>query len=315
MHHAVNAASNLSRLTHTHPLVPDRAAVPSRQSRRLCLLLSISLSMGLSACSLLPTRTDTALAPMPYPVRFILTFDDGPSLWQPYNPTSAILDQLAHNDVQPQIKALFFVQTRNPQGGATAAGQALLQREHDEGHRIELHSGSARGHVNNRWLSTPELAQSLVDGKADIRTISGQDPRLLRPPFWDYDARTYATYQAHALGMLETDIAANDGKIWGYHISLRRRSHLRSELIKVRAAVAAGRLPVIDGVVPIVVTFHDTNDYTARHMSEYLHILVEEAATAALPLAKSAFYDNGDDAERAALLRAEFGVYLRQGYR
>src|SRR5689334_23578217 len=53
------------------------------------------------------------------PVRFLLTFDDGPSLWQPYNPTSVVLDTLAQNSVQAQIKAVFFVQTRSPSAGGS----------------------------------------------------------------------------------------------------------------------------------------------------------------------------------------------------
>lgn len=277
--------------------------------------LLLGLTLALNACSLLPPGQPAVLPPVAYPVRFVLTFDDGPSLWRPYNPTTAIVDQLAHNGVQDQIKALFFVQTRNSRGGGTEEGKALLRRSHEQGHMIELHSGSARGHVNNRWFSDQELQQSLIDGKADIRALTGRDPQLLRPPFWDYDARTYTAYQANGLGMIETDIAANDGKIWGYHISLRRRSHMNSELARIRQAVAAGRLPVVDGVVPIIVTFHDTNDYTARHLDEYLHILVEESAKVGLPLARQPFYGNGEEAERAALLRAEFGVYLRTGYR
>jgi peptidoglycan/xylan/chitin deacetylase (PgdA/CDA1 family) len=244
------------------------------------------------------------------PVRFVLTFDDGPSLWQPYNPTSAVLDQLAHNAVQPQIKAVFFVQTRSPSAGGSPLGQQLLHRVREEGHVLALHSGSVRGHKNHRLLSPAELDQSLVDGVADIRAVSGSDATLVRPPYWAYDARTQAAYRAHDLNMLLSDISARDGKVWGWHISLRRRSHFRTNLEQVRREIEADRLPVVDGAVPVVVTFHDTNDFTASHMEEYLRILIEESARVGLPLAAQPFYDDAATLERIAVLRAQLGVYV-----
>jgi hypothetical protein len=116
-------------------------------------------------------------------------------------------------------------------------------------------------------------------------------------------------YQAHALNMLLTDINARDGKIWGWHISLRRRWHFRSNLAQVRREIEHERMPTIDGAVPIVITFHDTNDFTASHMDEYLRILVEESARVGLLLAPRPFYDDATMVERAALLRSQIGVY------
>lgn len=243
------------------------------------------------------------------PVRFLLTFDDGPSLWQPYNPTSAVLDQLARNSVQPQIKAVFFVQTRSPSAGGSALGQRLLQCIRDEGHVLALHSGSVRGHKNHRYLPAAELDQSLLNGIADIHSLAGRDPMLVRPPYWSYDARTQAAYRTHELNMLLSDISARDGKIWGWHISLRRRSHFRSNLDQVRREIEIDRLPVVDGVVPVVVTFHDTNDFTASHMDEYLRILIEESARVGLPVAAQPFYSDGATVEHIAVLRAQLGVY------
>ena len=90
-------------------------------------------------------------------VRFLMTFDDGPSAVPKDNPTQSILDQLANNAVQPNIKAVFFVQTRNRNGGGTAIGQALMRREHAEGDVIALHSGSPRGHINHTQMPWPEF--------------------------------------------------------------------------------------------------------------------------------------------------------------
>ncbi len=185
----------------------------------LCLLLAAT------GCRKAPIQDASASASalVPHPARFLLTFDDGPSVRRPYNPTTAILDTLVDNSVQPRIKAAFFVQTRSPRRGGNPYGKELLRRIHDEGHVIALHSGSARGHKNHRRLPPAELEQSLIDGSADIHGLSGHDPTLVRPPYWAFDARTQAAYQDHGLEMLLTDISARDGKTWGWHISLRRR--------------------------------------------------------------------------------------------
>ncbi len=280
--------------------------------QRFPLLASLCLFLAVSGCQNTALQDAAVSAPVPHPARFLLTFDDGPSLWQPYNPTTVILDQLADNAVQSRIKAVFFVQTRTPSGGGTPYGQEILRRIHEEGHVIALHSGSARGHKNHRYLSPAELDQSLTDGSADIRALSGHDPTLVRPPYWSFDARTQAAYHAHGLDMLLTDISARDGKIWGWHISLRRRSHFRAKLAEVRRGIEEDRLPVVDGVVPVVVTFHDTNDFTASHMEEYLRILVEESRRVGLPVAPEPFYNDGPTLERVARLRAEIGVYAAE---
>ena len=59
----------------------------------------------------------------------------------------------------------------------------------------------------------------------------------------------------------------------------------------------------------MVITFHDTNDFTASHMDEYLRILVEESARVGLPVAQQPFYSDGPSVERIAVLRAQLGVY------
>jgi peptidoglycan/xylan/chitin deacetylase (PgdA/CDA1 family) len=277
---------------------------------RLTALPVLCVPLALVGCQNPGVRDATATPP--HQVRFLLTFDDGPSLRKPFNPTIAILEQLAHNDVQPQIKAVFFVQTRSASAGGTPLGQEILRSIHDEGHVIALHSGSVRGHKNHRFLSPVELDQSLSDGTADIRAISGYDPSLVRPPYWSFDVHTQAAYRAHGLDMLLTDVSARDGKIWGWHISLRRRIHFRAKLAEVRRGIEEDRLPIVQGVVPIVITFHDTNDFTARHMQEYLQILVEESRRVGLPLAAKPFYDDGDTIERVASLRAGIGVYAAE---
>jgi len=139
---------------------------------------------------------------------------------------------------------------------------------------------------------------------ADLMPIAGRRTTLLRPPYWAHDERTLAAYARHGLAMLLTDISANDGKTWGFRASPRRRSHMASELVRVFGRMKRGEIPAVEGVTPIVVAFHDTNDYTAAHMREYLQMLVDEARSAGIALAARPFYDDRVELERAALSRA-----------
>ncbi|MCX7169494.1 MAG: polysaccharide deacetylase family protein [Proteobacteria bacterium] len=238
------------------------------------------------------------------PVRFILTFDDGPDGREKDNPTESILATLAENPTQKGIKAIFFIQTRSSDGGATARGRALLEREHAQDHVLALHDGSNLGHPNHCGLSDAALEQSLSDGLADLMSIAGRPITLLRPPYWAYNERTLTAYARHDLALLLTDISANDGKVWGYHGSPRRRSHMASEMAHVLERIRRGEIAEADGATPIVVAFHDTNDYTAEHMQEYLQMLIDVAHNADLTLAAQPFYEDGATLERAALVRA-----------
>jgi peptidoglycan/xylan/chitin deacetylase (PgdA/CDA1 family) len=284
------------------PSVQPRSAGFEHARRKLTTAaLALALLCGCAGPSLEQLR---ALPPNAYPARFLLSFDDGPSTWEPYNPTRAILETLAANPVQPGIKAVFFLQTRDARAGGSEAGMALMRREHAEGHVLAVHSGSPRGHIDHRLLPDAELDRTLADAKADIAAITGAPPDLVRPPFWNYDARTLAAYARAGLHMLLTDVSANDGVIYFWNISLRRRSHIRNTLAEIREQIAAGALPVVGGAIPVVVTFHDINTYTAHHMEEYLRILTEEAADVGLVLAPKPFYDDAASIERAARLRA-----------
>ena len=287
------------------PLCPKTAATRAlaafcRAPRKLrTWAAAIAALVVLAACVSTP-------APQPSPgiapIRFLLSFDDGPSGSLGVNPTRQILDALADNPVQPGIKALFFIQTRAPYAGGNAQGQALLRRQQQDGHLLGFHTATPR-HSNHRFLSPAELEQSLRDGMADLSAVSGKPPRLVRPPFWNYNQRTFAAYRAHGLHLLLTDLSANDGKTWGINGSLRRRSNLRSQLARIATQIHAGGMPAVDGAIPVVVTFHDLNPYTARHMREYLQILLDVAGDVGLATAAKPFYDQRDALERAALTR------------
>ncbi|PKA68693.1 polysaccharide deacetylase [Pseudomonas baetica] len=269
------------------------------------LLCAAAMVLGLAGCIAAPVemtaQTETRLRAQA-PVRFLLTFDDGPSASSFWNPSAAVLDSLKDNPVQPGIKAVFFVQTRAPRAGNSEIGRSIMRREHDEGHILAFHTAT-HWHTNHRSLDPQELEESLRNGTADIATITGAQPTLLRPPFWNFDKRTFAAYQQHGLHVLLTDLSANDGKIWGFNASPRRRANMLLQLSQVRERIALGEFPTVDGVIPVVVTFHDLNRYTARHTREYLQILLDSAAATGVRLADKPFYDDHAALEKAALAR------------
>jgi peptidoglycan/xylan/chitin deacetylase (PgdA/CDA1 family) len=270
-------------------------------TRRPVLVCLLHLFLTL-LCFITPDAwaTSTEATAIPAPIRFALSFDDGPSAADSNNPTVKVLEVLANNKVQSGIKALFFVQTRSRNGGATDIGQSLLRREFDEGHLLGFHTTTPR-HSNHRFLTVQELELSLQAGVADLTAITGKAPTLVRPPFWNYDERTLAAYQQHGMRLLLTDLSANDGKTVGINFSLTKRHNMRKMLTEFRQRWLVGAVPVVDGIAPVVVTFHDINTYTASHIEEYLSILIDVARELGMPTASKAFYDERDELERAAL--------------
>lgn len=267
------------------------------------LLLSLTLSLGgcIAPPIALTPQTEQRLQTQA-PIRFLLTFDDGPSASGYNNPSRSVLADLAHNPVLPGIKAVFFLQTEASRAGGSLRGHKTMVREYAGGHVLAFHTATAF-HTNHRWLNDAELESTLTQGAADIAAITGAPPALVRPPFWNYDRRTFAAYQRHGMHVLLTDLSANDGKIWGFNASPRRRANLYRQLSVVRERIALGELPTVDGVIPVVVTFHDLNRYTARHMQEYLQILMESARINGVKTAAEPFYTDHATLERAALAR------------
>jgi peptidoglycan/xylan/chitin deacetylase (PgdA/CDA1 family) len=255
----------------------------------LCLLVLISV----------PVYADPGA---PAPIRFLLTFDDGPSDARYNNSTEQVLEVLASNAVQPGIKAIFMIQTRAVNGGGTERGRQLMRREWDEGHLLEFHSATPR-HANHRFLSEEEFKDSLRNGIADLTSVTGVAPKIVRPPFWSYDQRTLDTYHSYGLQMLLTDLSANDGKIWGVNFSFHKHSNMLEQLGDLKAHWLAGELPVVEGCTPIIVTFHDVNTYTSNHVEVYLQILLQVARELNMPTTKVPFYNLRDDIETAALAR------------
>ncbi|QYM70150.1 polysaccharide deacetylase family protein [Pseudomonas sp. So3.2b] len=263
--------------------------------------LALSLSACIGAPVALTPQTEQRLHAQA-PIRFLLTFDDGPSASGYANPSRLVLESLANNPVQPGIKAIFFLQTEAWRSGGSPRGRKTMEREHAAGHILAFHTAT-RWHSNHRLLNDEELTQTLSLGAATIASITGAAPNLIRPPFWNYDKRTFAAYQRHGMQILLTDLSANDGKIWGFNASPRRRANLLRQLSLVRERIALGELPTVEGVIPVVVTFHDINRYTARHLQEYLQILMDSAQANGLKTAAEPFYTDRSALERGALAR------------
>ncbi len=269
------------------------------------LFSTMAIAVGLAGCIAAPIeltpQTEQRLQAQA-PIRFLLTYDDGPSASSFWNPTATVLDSLKDNPLQPNIKAVFFVQTGAPRAGDSDIGRELMHREQKEGQVLGFHTAT-HWHTNHRSLSPQELEQALSKGSAAIAAITGAPPTLVRPPFWNYDKRVFAAYQQHGMHVLLTDLSANDGKIWGFNASPRRRSHMLRSMSEVRERIALGELPTVDGVIPVVVTFHDLNRYTARHTREYLQILIDSAKATGVSLAQKPFYDDHDAVLHAAMAR------------
>ncbi len=237
-------------------------------------------------------------------IRLLLTFDDGPSTRTSSSPTDQILNVLAHNSVQEGIKAVFFSQTRLYDIHSGALTRKLLQREAEEGHVLGVHSGTLKHHSDHRGLDNLELEGFLTDTKVILQEITGITPLLVRPPYWAFNDRTQRAYAAFDLHMLLTDVSVSDGKSWGYRANPRRRSVLREQMHAVHKRIAAGQIPIVDGLLPVIVTFHDTNTWTAKHMEEYLELLVSSAIEAGIVLDSQPFYTDRDQLEQAGLQRS-----------
>jgi len=114
---------------------PWSGRISARMSRFRIVFLFVPILLG--ACQTVAIEPP----PLAQTCRFLLTFDDGPSTDRYFNTTLEILAQLESNDVQPDIKALFFVQTRNQTGGGTSLGQAIMRHQHTIGHVLGLTAG------------------------------------------------------------------------------------------------------------------------------------------------------------------------------
>jgi peptidoglycan/xylan/chitin deacetylase (PgdA/CDA1 family) len=153
-------------------------------------------------------------------------------------------------------------------------------------------------------MAPDDLDRSLRDGKDDLDRITGRKTLLVRPPYWRFNPSTLLRYGQHGLHMVLSDVKAFDGINWGIH--MLKRWNFRSQLSGIRTRFLRGDLPVVNHTLPVVVTFHDTNAFTAAHLSDYLSLLVEESRRLGFPLHRKPFLDSHRDLLEAGLRRAAF---------
>ncbi|MFG2072162.1 polysaccharide deacetylase family protein [Nonomuraea maritima] len=122
-----------------------------------------------------------------------LTFDDGPG---PY--TGRLLDVLREQDT----RATFFVV------GANAAAQPqLLRRMSTEGHLVASHSWS---HRDLSMQGSSMAAGSLRDTSAILSVVTGQSPRLVRPPYGAVSQQLMSIAYRMGLSLVTWDVNARD---------------------------------------------------------------------------------------------------------
>lgn len=146
----------------------------------------------------------------------VLTFDDGPHIAKitEGNRTDKVLNTLKKNSVQQETKAAFFVQTHVPFRGGSAFGQQLMKRENDEGHIVEVHTGSTEDHtahtdrvklppydVTNDGVPDGETAldSDLIRAKARILATTGHAAKYVRAPYGRTNAAVKKAYAREGL--------------------------------------------------------------------------------------------------------------------
>ncbi len=124
-----------------------------------------------------------------------LTFDDGPT-----KHTARLLDALKKHNA----KATFFLLGKN-----VAGNKALIQRMIDEGHEVANHSYS---HPDLRNLSDAEVLSQLRKTNDAIAAITGEKPKLMRPPYGAFNRRVTGLAKQEGLALICWTPSPNDWK-------------------------------------------------------------------------------------------------------
>lgn len=247
--------------------------------------------------------------------RVLLTFDDGPAAGtDPFDgnpagsPTLRVLDALdafrhGPNRSRQGVAAAFFVLTTPDRflfshyhKAEVPDGQTLLRMTDERGHLLAAHWGGDYGtqmKYHTRRVFEPSY-DATGDGRIDgqnalesdltecIQTVQrhgNQHPRFVRPPVWKYrnlknpevERELLATYRRLGLTMVLTDAKYPDGGYDYYtRFRARKRNAFRQTLLH---AMQYG-----DG--DIVITMHDSNNETARHITRILEFILETADAA-----------------------------------
>jgi peptidoglycan/xylan/chitin deacetylase (PgdA/CDA1 family) len=190
---------------------------------------------------------------------FSLTFDDGPhaaSLGNGTNRTEKVLDVLKAEG----IKGAFFIQTGVSHRGDNPVGRALVARMQAEGHKVGIHTGGTADHeLHTTAAKAGRLEGELNAAKSYVKTQTGEDATLVRPPTGAFNTAVSAIYAKTGLTNLLWDMDGDQGKSLGL-ADLKLR--IESEMKKVQAR---GWKPSTPSPT-IVVLYHDIQKGTADNL-------------------------------------------------
>ncbi|MDF2040182.1 polysaccharide deacetylase family protein [Cytobacillus oceanisediminis] len=125
----------------------------------------------------------------------VLTFDDGPG---------RVLPELLDILKKENVPAVFFWQSR------LLYPERPWKRVKEEGHQIGTHSSK---HSNYIKLTPHEQIQDLRNSKIKIESIIGQEVKLFRPPFGQYNEHTIAAAKQLGLTTIMWRISSMDWEL------------------------------------------------------------------------------------------------------
>ena len=130
--------------------------------------------------------------------RVALTFDDGPDP----RSTPALLDVLR----EARVEAVFFCV-----GAKVAAHPELAVQIVKEGHLVQNHSYAHSNATN--FFTTARLTNELAQAQTEIERVTGERPRLFRPPMGLTNPRTFQAARALDLQVIGWTARGLDTKL------------------------------------------------------------------------------------------------------
>lgn len=210
-----------------------------------------------------------------------LIFEDGPHARPELakNLTYKVLTTLAHNRVQRDIKASFFVQTHALLRGGTPVGQSMITAVSEAGHRVEVHTGSDQDHVlhTERFGEHPydidgddkadgqnALESDLMRAKFRIAELTGRTPTRVSPPSMLYHEGVLETYSRMGLKIQLWDVDGGDTTTCSTVQCMTGRLRVKTQK------------QVTNGKGSVILLLHDIKPITADNLETFLKA-VEDA--------------------------------------
>jgi len=160
-------------------------------------ILGIIAGVGLTLSAVLPENHvfGTVFSQVDTKHKIVaLTFDDGP--YPPY--TGQILDILKENN----IRATFFVIGQNAEKHPD-----LVRRIYDEGHQIGNHTYH---HIDLLKADRPLVVAEIERTNRVVQEITGQRPKVVRPPHGFRDPVVLEVMAEHGLKVVEWSVMSRD---------------------------------------------------------------------------------------------------------